>query len=157
MKKTMKLSLMLACMLILTMTLTSCGGGGSATLKSGIIGDWDSENFTNTLGIDSANTLLKMDIKNVWIRFTEDKMIVIADGEPIVDKIKSAASSLAGVLPDDQLNQILSTLGGFSYTVDGNKVKLTIGNQTMELTGKIEGDKLTLTDGKAPVEFTKHK
>lgn len=154
MKHTRKISVFLVLLLVAALALSACAG--KPKLEEAIVGDWDSKDFTESLGMNEMEEMGITPPKEVWIRFTkEGEMQLIADNKLLGDYMKEVLKEAGS--DDAIIEQATSFMPTFTYKVEGEKVIMTAFGENQEMETKLEGDKLTLSDGQTAVEFTKRK
>lgn len=145
-------SIVLITVLVLaTLLLVACGGGGS---NSGIVGKWKPDG-----GLGGADLPAEVQDK-VVMEFTKDgKMLTLVGEKEIADYMADQLKD-AG-LTDEQIKPLTDSMRGIAYKVDGDKLtiiqKADGKEEKSEATFKIEGDKLTITEDKNTQNFTRVK
>lgn len=154
MKNRRNVSLLLALLLVSALLLTGCAG--KATLSDTIVADWNAKEFTEAMGMDDLEAIGVESPKEVWIRFTKDgDMQFIADGKPLQEYMAALLKEHGA--DDDTINNLSGMIPAIKYKVEGDKVVVTACGESQTMNVKLDGDKMTLSDDKAAMEFTKRK
>lgn len=154
MKNSRRISILLALLLVTAFVVTGCAG--KPKLSEAVVGDWNSKEFTESMGMGELESVGITPPKDLFVRFTKDGLMqLMADGKPVVDYMKELLKN-AGA-DDATMEQVTSMVPEFNYKVDGDKFTLTAFGDSQEMNAKLEGDKLTLSDGKVDMVFTKRK
>ena len=151
--------LMILAVLLLSMVLllTACGGS-----KATIVGKWTSPALQENA---AAQLFEGMGVKigNIEYEFTADgKMNTLMDGQPMMEALTKGLQENSD-LPDE----IKASLGAqadmdVTYKLEGEKLTVTTKYQGVETTAggtaKLNGDKLSLTvEGQPAMELTRVK
>ncbi len=154
MTKNRKLATLLFLLLISALVLSGCAG--KPKLEDTIIGNWEAKAFTDNLGLDSLEGSGVPAPKETWVQFTKaGEMQIMADGKPLLDFMKEALEKNGA--DEETVKGLLGLFPTFNYKVENGKVILTAFGDSQSMDAKLDGDKMTLSDGKNSMEFTKRK